>query len=139
MNNSGYVYLTRRERFCASHRLHSPHLTDEENRQLYHRCNYDNGHGHNYELFVTIRGIPDPKTGILIFIDELKEIVRRVIIDRVDHRHLNLDIPELKNVIPTAENLVVEFWKWLVPELPTGILYEIKLTETENNTSFYRG
>lgn len=135
----GLVYLTRRERFCAAHRLDSPHLSIEENRQLYGKCNYDNGHGHNYELFVTIRGVPDPKTGILIFIDELKAIIHRVIIDRLDHRHLNFDIPELSEVIPTAENLVIVFWNWLEPELPKGLLYEVKLVETENNTSFYRG
>lgn len=135
----GLVYLTRRERFCAAHRLDSPHLSTEENRQLYGKCNYDNGHGHNYELFVTIRGIPDPKTGILIFIDDLKAIIHRVIIDRLDHRHLNFDIPELSEVIPTAENLVIVFWNWLEPELPKGLLYEVKLFETENNTSFYRG
>lgn len=133
------MYLTRRERFCAAHRLDSPHLSTEENKKLYGKCNYDNGHGHNYELFVTIRGVPDPKTGILVYIDELKAIIHRVIIDRLDHRHLNFDIPELAEVIPTAENLVIVFWNWLEPELPKGLLYEVKLVETENNTSFYRG
>ena len=136
---STIVYLTRRETFCASHRLHSDHFSPEENRALYRQCNYDNGHGHNYILYVTVAGIPDPKTGMILHLDELKAIIRKEITDKLDHRHLNHDIPELAGVIPTGENLVIHFWNWLEKALPTGLLYEIKLQETENNTTSYRG
>lgn len=133
------VYLTRRATFCASHRLHSEQLSDEENQKLFGKCNRPNGHGHNYELEVTIRRVVDPKTGIIMNLDDLKQAIEDSILSKVDHRHLNLDVAEFKDVNPTAENMVVVFWKLLQEALPHGLLYEVKLRETENNTAVYRG
>jgi 6-pyruvoyltetrahydropterin/6-carboxytetrahydropterin synthase len=133
------IYLTRRETFCAAHRLHSQELSDEENRNIFGKCNYDNGHGHNYVIEVTVRGRINPQTGMLINLVELKEIILRRICDVVDHRNLNLDIPEFMHLNPTAENMAVVFWKWLAEELSQDLLYEIKLYETGNNWVVYKG
>jgi 6-pyruvoyltetrahydropterin/6-carboxytetrahydropterin synthase len=127
------MYLTRLEEFCSSHRLHSPHLSDEENREVYGKCNNFNGHGHNYKLYVTIRGEVDPVTGMLLELGRFSKLIRKVIVDVVDHKNLNLDIKWLENTIPTAENLTLAFWKQLENELPVGELYELKLIETDRN------
>jgi len=131
------VYLTRRQTFCASHRLHCEELSDEENRRLFDKCNLPNGHGHNYELFVTLRAEPDPVTGLLLNLVDLKVIILETVIDKVDHRYLNLDVPEFKTINPTVENMTLVIWDWLSPKLPT--LFEVKLHETENNMAVYRG
>lgn len=133
------AYLTRRTTFCASHRLHSPNLSDDENRRVFHKCNHPNGHGHNYELEVTIRGEVDPKTGMILNLVDLKAAIEDAVIQHVDHRHLNLDVAFLRGINPTAENLVVAFWKQLEKKLPQGLLHELKLLETENNFAIYRG
>jgi 6-pyruvoyltetrahydropterin/6-carboxytetrahydropterin synthase len=127
------TYLTRVEEFCSAHRLHSPHLTDAENIALFGKCNNLNGHGHNYRLLVTIRGQVDPRTGMLLELTQFARLIREVITDKVDHKHLNLDVEFLKGVIPTAENLCAAFWKELVDRLPAGELYEIRLDETGKN------
>ncbi|MGE4231810.1 MAG: 6-carboxytetrahydropterin synthase [Bacteriovoracia bacterium] len=132
------VYLTRRENFCASHRLHEPSLSDQQNADLYGYCNWKNGHGHNYEIFVTVCGNPDPKTGMIINLVDLKKMIHEVIINRVDHRHLNFDVDFLRGINPTAENLVVVFWNEL-KKVVGNLLYEVKLQETENNVVVYRG
>jgi 6-pyruvoyltetrahydropterin/6-carboxytetrahydropterin synthase len=132
-------YLTRRVQFAASHRLHSRELSDEENRLLFDKCNYPNGHGHNYVLEVTLRGAIDQKTGMIMNIRDLKEIMNREIMDRVDHRHFNLDVPPFDVVNPTTENVAVIFWQWLDTALPKGLLFEIKLWETDHNIVTYRG
>lgn len=133
------VYLTRRSVFSASHRLHSEQLSAEENRELFGKCNSPNGHGHNYVLEVTVRGEPDPKTGIVINLVDLKHAIEDAVLEKVDHKHLNLDVQEFRNINPTAENMAVVFWKMLEPRLPKGLLYEIKLHETENNVAIYKG
>lgn len=127
------LYLTRVEHFCAAHRLHSPHLSDEENRELYGKCNNANGHGHNYVLSVTIRGTADPQTGMLVELTQLARLIRECITDEVDHLHLNLDVPWLEGVIPTAENLCLAFWDRLQDRIPAGELYELRLDETGRN------
>ncbi len=133
-----FVYLQRRATFCASHRLVSPHLSESENLALYEKCNWKNGHGHNYVIWVTIKGAVDPKTGLVMNLTELKAIVEKVVIKRFDHLHLNIDVPELKDIIPTVENLAIVCWDLLKKELGTQ-LYEVKLLETENNFAIYRG
>ncbi|MCD6034908.1 MAG: 6-pyruvoyl-tetrahydropterin synthase [Rickettsiales bacterium] len=137
--NAPIVYITRRATFSASHRLHSLQLNDEENRALFGKCNRTNGHGHNYTLEVTLRGPVDARTGILMDLTEVKRIIEEVILERVDHRHMNLDVQPFDTVNPTTENMVVVFWKWLEPALPKGLLYEMRLHETENNVAVYRG
>ena len=133
------VYLTRRAVFCASHRLHSDELSPSENLKVFGKCNLPNGHGHNYTLKVTIRGEANPKTGILMNLDELKQVINETILSEVDHKHLNLDVPAFAKVNPTAENLVVVFWNLLSKKLDRGLLYDVTVEETENNTSSYRG
>ena len=136
MNNKT-VYLTRRETFCASHRLHNPDISEEDNKRIFGKCNNPNGHGHNYILYVTVAGAPD-ENGLIINLYELKAIINRLIIDVVDHKHLNYDIPAIKDIIPTIENLVIVFWNDLKAELG-DLLYEIRLEESENNIAIYRG
>lgn len=133
------VYLTRREHFCASHRLFNPEFSDEKNLRTYGKCAYPNGHGHNYELEVTVTGDVDPSTGMILDLKELSDIIKKEITDKVDHRHLNVDIDFLKGIIPTAENLAVVFWNILAPKIPGGTLYSLRVYETPNNFAEYRG
>ncbi len=133
------VYLTRRTTFSASHRLWSPVLSERENFAIYDKCANPNGHGHNYVLEVTVHGTPDPRTGMVFNLTDLKQAINEHVIDWVDHKYLNYDVPWLEGCIPTTEVLVVKFWERLVDTLPAGLLYEVKLYETENNTAYYRG
>ncbi|MBN1465464.1 6-carboxytetrahydropterin synthase [candidate division KSB1 bacterium] len=133
------VYVTRRLHFNAAHRLHSDLLTADENEKIFGLCNNPMGHGHNYELEITIKGTPDPVTGMVIDLHDLKEIVQRVIIDCVDHKHLNYDVDFMRGVVPTAENIVLAFWRRLRDKIPSGELYELKLYETPRNIAIYRG
>jgi len=133
------VYLTRRTTFSAAHRLWSNHLTEEENIDLYDKCANPNGHGHNYILDVTVRGNPEPRTGMVLNLTDLKQVINEHVIDWVDHKHLNYDVPWLEGSIPTTEMLVIKFWERLEGALPQGLLYEVKLYETDNNIASYRG
>jgi 6-pyruvoyltetrahydropterin/6-carboxytetrahydropterin synthase len=133
------VYLTRRASFSASHRLWSKQLTEAENYAVYEKCANPNGHGHNYMLEVTVRGTPDPQTGMVLNLTQLKDAIHEQVVDWVDHKHLNYDVPWLEGSIPTTEVLVVKFWDRLAEMLPRGLLYEVKLYETENNIASYRG
>ncbi len=133
------VYLTRRASFSAAHRLWSNALSEAENIAVYDKCANPNGHGHNYTLEVTVRGTPDPRTGMLLNLTDLKQAMNEQVIDAVDHKHLNYDVPWLEGCIPTTEVLVVKFWDRLQRAFPAGMLYEVTLHETENNTASYRG
>ncbi|MDX9753013.1 MAG: 6-carboxytetrahydropterin synthase [bacterium] len=133
------VELTRRASFCAAHRLYSPHLTEEENQQIFRQCGNPHGHGHNYKLEVTIQGPVDPKTGMVMNLEDLDLLIDQEIIDQVDHRHLNHDVPFLAGVIPTIENMVIAFWRLLDQKLPNGMLKTIRLWESENSYVTYSG
>ncbi|EKD42719.1 MAG: hypothetical protein ACD_73C00042G0002 [uncultured bacterium] len=133
------VSISRRATFNASHRLHSHQLSDAENKILFGKCNRVNGHGHNYVLEVTLRGILDEKSGILFDLTKLKSIIDLAVIQKVDHLHLNMDVKPFDTINPTAENMAIVFWDWLAKEIPAGLLYEVKLHETENNVAIYRG
>jgi 6-pyruvoyltetrahydropterin/6-carboxytetrahydropterin synthase len=133
------IYLTKRVHFCASHRLHSPEFSDEENRRIYGACNNPRGHGHNYVLDVTLAGTPDPRTGMIMDLKEIARVVGERIVEEVDHRHLNHDVPWLAGVIPTVENLIREIWRRLEATLPPGTLYELRLWETDTSWAVYRG
>jgi 6-pyruvoyltetrahydropterin/6-carboxytetrahydropterin synthase len=133
------VYLTRRASFSASHRLWSKQLTEAENYAFYEKCANPNGHGHNYVLEVTVRGTPDPQTGMVLNLTQLKDAMQEQVVNWVDHKHLNYDVPWLEGSVPTTEVLVVKFWDRLAEMLPRGLLYEVKLYETENNIASYRG
>ncbi len=133
------VYITRKENFSASHRLHNPSWPDDKNWEIYGKCNNPNGHGHNYDLEVTVAGVPPEETGMVIDLKKLSNIINQEIIDRVDHKHLNHDVDFLKGIIPTAENMAVAFWKILEKALPAGKLYSVRLFESNNNFVEYRG
>jgi 6-pyruvoyltetrahydropterin/6-carboxytetrahydropterin synthase len=133
------VYVTRKAHFAAAHRLYNPVWSEEQNGRVFGKCNNANGHGHNYNIEVTVVGTPPPDTGMVIDLKVLAEIVDRELIELVDHKHLNLDVPFLKGIIPTAENMAVAFWKILAPRITQGRLYSIKLYESDNNLVEYRG
>ncbi|MCX6174312.1 MAG: 6-carboxytetrahydropterin synthase [Ignavibacteriales bacterium] len=133
------IFVTRRETFSASHRLFNPNFSNEENDRLFGKCNNLNGHGHNYILEVVVAGEVDPNTGYVIDLKVLKEIIKKNVISKVDHKNLNLDVGFLKGKIPTAENIAIGIWYQLVDKLPSGKLYSIKLYETENNFVEYKG
>ncbi len=133
------MIVTARLTFSAAHRLHNPAYDADWNRRTYGKCDNPRGHGHNYAIVVSVKGKIDPETGMVIDLKTLKDIVRRQIIDRVDHTNLNEDVDFLRGVIPTAENLARSFWQQLAPAIPEGTLYEIALQETEKNSVVYRG
>ena len=126
-------------RFSASHRIYNPNLSDDENTKLFKQCANQNGHGHNYILEVCVSGKPNPLTGYVIDLKDLKNIIQNEIIDLVDHKNLNVDVKELKNIIPTSENLVMLFWKLLENKIPNTKLHKIKLSENENSSVEYFG
>jgi len=133
------VYITRRERFSAAHRLYKTGLSDEENFKLYGLCSNPNWHGHNYVLEVVVKGEVDPETGYLLDLKDLKEIIRKRVIEKVDHKNLNLDTDFMKGIIPSAENITIAIWNQLVDKIPKGALHSVKLYETENNYFEYKG
>ncbi|HCN06119.1 MAG TPA: 6-pyruvoyl tetrahydrobiopterin synthase [Bacteroidetes bacterium] len=133
------IFVTRKATFSAAHRLYNPTFTDEQNEAVFDKCNNPNGHGHNYVLEVTVKGLPDAKTGYVIDLKQLKDILNVVIIDRVDHKHLNYDVDFLRGIIPTVENLCVMFWRELESRLPSGELHRIRLYESDQNVADYYG
>ena len=124
------VYLTRKIEFSASHVYHSPALSEEENRRIFGKCNNPHGHGHNYTLEVTVEGEPDPVTGMVLDLKELKVILEREITERMDHRFLNYEVAELKGQIPTCENIARVIWKLLEPKITQGRLHKVRLYES---------
>jgi 6-pyruvoyltetrahydropterin/6-carboxytetrahydropterin synthase len=136
----GWVFLSRRYTFPAGHRLYNPDWDDEKNVRVFRQCNNPNGHGHNYELEVTVGGCPDPRLGMVTDLYSLDQLVQRVLLDRVDHKNLNLDVDFLAGMIPTAENIVRAMWGELAPQIqPPTRLVRLRLVETPNNAAEYRG
>ena len=133
------IYVTRKAHFSASHRLFNPGFSDERNEEVFDKCNNLHGHGHNYELEVTVRGVPSPDTGYVIDLKQLSRIMDEYVVDRVDHKHLNFDVDFLRGVIPTAENIAIVFWQILAPKIPSGELHSIRLYESANNFVEYFG
>ena len=131
------VLVSRRESFNAAHQLCDPSRSDEANRLLFGKC--ANLHGHNYVLEVVVAGGVDPATGYVMDLKRLSEVISREIVDQVDHRNLNADVPWLAGQIPTAENLAQAFWERLEPHLPDGILRSVRVWETDKNWAEYRG
>lgn len=132
------LLVTKRLHFSASHRLHNPKLSAAENQKIYGPCNNPHGHGHNYLLEVTVAGKENPRTGMVIDLKKLKEIVNETVVKKVDHTHLNFDVPFLKNKIPTTEILAKEFWKILSRKIRPGRLFELKIYESDQNIVVYR-
>ena len=133
------IYVTRKATFSASHRLFNPAFSDEQNEERFEKCNNLFGHGHNYVMEVTVKGLPQPETGYVIDLKDLKRILEDRIIDLVDHKHLNHDVDFLSGIIPTVENLCVAFWGRLAGHLPSGELHAIRLWESDQNVAEYFG
>jgi 6-pyruvoyltetrahydropterin/6-carboxytetrahydropterin synthase len=131
MTSSATVRVSRRESFNAAHQLRDPGLSDEENERIFGKC--ANLHGHNYVLEVVVAGRVDPATGYVLDLKRLSDVISRRVIQDVDHRNLNTDVPWLAGRIPTAENLAVAFWERIVSELPEGALRSLRLWETDKN------
>ena len=133
------VTVTRRMRFNAAHRVFNPAFSDAENEATFGKCNNPNWHGHNYDLEVSVEGDVEERTGYVLDLARLRDIVEREIVGKVDHKNLNLDVAFMQGVIPTAENIVVEFWKVLEPAVAPARLVRLLLRETENNYVEYTG
>ena len=133
------VYLTKVYEFSASHRLHSLHLSDADNREIFGKCNNLYGHGHNYALEVTIKGEVDSRTGMVADLNFLDEMIQKQVYTRFDHKHLNLDTPEFENLNPTSENFVKVIWDIIEPNLKPIRLYRLRLKETPKNYFDYYG
>jgi len=140
MAERGFVHLSRRETFSSSHRLHSFDLSDSENKEVFGKCNNPNGHGHNYTLEVVVAGRTDPKTGMVMNLTDLKEVIKKKVLDVVDHRNLDLDVDYFREgrIPSTTENLSIFIWNELHSNLGS-LLFEVRIHETENNVVFYRG
>ncbi len=124
-------YLTRREHFNAAHKLYNPQWSREKNDEVFGKCANENWHGHNFELFVTVKGPTDPETGFIVDAKLLSRIIKEFVVDVLDHRNLNLDVPFMEGKICSIENLVFEIWGQLAPEMPAGVtLHCIRLVET---------
>ncbi|XP_008313429.1 6-pyruvoyl tetrahydrobiopterin synthase [Cynoglossus semilaevis] len=132
-------FLTRVQSFSACHRLHSDLLSDEENKEVFGLCNNPNGHGHNYKVEVTVRGKIHPLTGMVMNITDMKKCIQDVIMTPLDHKNLDKDVPYFSNVVSTTENLAIYIWDNMVKALPSNLLYEIKIHETDKNIITYRG
>jgi len=133
------VTVTRRLHFSAAHRVHNPAMSDDENQRVFGKCNNPNWHGHNYILDVSVRGPVDERTGYVVDLTRVKDIVQLHVIEKVDHRNLNLEVDFLRNSIPTTENVVVAFWRVLEPVLKPAQLTRLVLWETVNNYVEYDG
>lgn len=135
------VYLTRKEQFNAAHKLYNPQWSDEENYKVFGLCSNKNWHGHNYDLYVTVKGEPNPQTGFIIDLKELSRIIKEAIIDKVDHKNLNLDVPFMQGLFTSTENLAIQIWKELDPLLTDkgAQLHCIRIAETERNSVEYYG
>ena len=124
-------YLTRKEHFNAAHKLYNPAWTKERNEEVFGKCANENWHGHNFELFVTVKGEPNPDTGFIVDAKLLSNIIKKHVVDVLDHRNLNLDVPFMEGKICSIENLVYGIWQELLPHIPAGVkLHGIKLVET---------
>lgn len=135
----GVVFITRQVHFNSAHRLHNPARSAAWNRKQYGLCTNPHWHGHNYVLEVTVRGRPDPVTGYVLDLGELKRIVHSAVVDKCDHRNLNDEVDFLRGIIPSTENLVIAFWNEIAPRLVNGGLYRVRLYETPRNYADYFG
>ena len=135
------IYITRRERFSAAHKLSKKEWSEEKNFDTFGKCSNPNWHGHNYVLWVTVKGDPEPSTGFVVDLSALSEVIQKKVIVHVDHKNLNLDVPFTKGLMTSTENLAIAIWNELkesVTELGAE-LHSVKLQETENNYVEYFG
>ena len=135
------VYITRRETFNAAHKLWRPEWSDEKNQEVFGKCSNHNWHGHNFQLYITVKGVPHPETGFVMNLKVLSVLIREHIIEALDHKNLNLDVPFLTCIMASTENMAVAIWDILDPLVQQhgGEMAKIKLIETENNFVEYYG
>ena len=133
------ITVSRKAHFNAAHRLNNKNWSDEKNQKIFGKCNYQNYHGHNYELIVSITGKINPETGYVIDMGELKNIIKNEIEERLDHKNLNLDVPYFSNVIPSAENICIYIYDILRNKINKGLKLSVKLYETPRNFVEYSG
>lgn len=137
------IYVSRKEHFNAAHKLYNPNWSKEKNEQVFGPCANANWHGHNFDMIVTVKGKPDPETGFVVDLKQLSNLIRKEIIDKVDHRNLNVDVEFMQGKMASCEILVMEMWKILAPAIRTitqvGQLHSIRLYETERNYVEYFG
>ena len=133
------VTVSRKAHFNAAHRLYNPNWSFEKNQEVFDKCNNPNYHGHNYELIVSVKGTIDPETGYVIDMKELKDLIKIHVEEPFDHKNLNLDTEEFKQLNPTAENIAVVIWNKLRPHLQPSLELKVKLYETERNFVEFEG
>lgn len=135
------IYITRRETFNAAHKLRRDDWSDEENEKVFGKCSNQNWHGHNFELFVTVKGVPSKDTGFVINLKELGDILKNGVIEKIDHKNINLDVDFMSGKMSSTENLVIGIWEQIEKDILNlgGELAKIKLVETENNFVEYFG
>jgi 6-pyruvoyltetrahydropterin/6-carboxytetrahydropterin synthase len=135
------VYITRRETFNAAHKLWRAEWSNEKNQEVFGKCSNHNWHGHNFQLYITVKGVPHPETGFVMNLKVLSVLVREHIIEALDHKNLNLDVPFLEGIMASTENLAIAIWDILDPLVKEhgGEMAKIKLIETENNFVEYFG
>lgn len=135
------IYITRRETFNAAHKLRRDDWSDEENEKIFGKCCNQNWHGHNFELFVTVKGLPSKDTGFVINLKELGDILKKGVIEKLDHKNINLDVDFMSGKMSSTENLVIGIWEHIEEDILNlgGELSKIKLVETENNFVEYFG
>ena len=135
------VYIVRKEHFNAAHKLWRKDWTAEKNEEVFGKCANKNWHGHNFNIFVTVKGIPNPETGFVINLKDLSAIIKKEVVERFDHKNLNLDVSEMDGILASTENLIMKIWELLESpiDLAGGTLAKIRLEETENNFVEYFG
>jgi 6-pyruvoyltetrahydropterin/6-carboxytetrahydropterin synthase len=138
------VYITKQVHFCAAHKLYNPGWSREKNEEIFGPCANENWHGHNFDLYITIKGMPDEGSGFVMNFKELKQIINREIIEKVDHKNLNVEVSFMKDKMTSCENLVLEFWKILAPIIriksdQRASLHKLKLYETPTSYAEYYG
>ena len=137
------VYVKRKEHFNAAHKLYNPEWSQEKNQEVFGPCANEHYHGHNFELIVTVAGEPDPDTGFVVDLKKLSTVIKENVVDRLDHKNINLDVEFMQDKMASCENLIVEIWKILKPAIdeitPAGALHSIKLYETPRNSVEYFG
>ena len=135
------VFITRKERFSAAHRLYLPEYSDEENLRIFGKCSNPNWHGHNYTLFITVKGELNKETGFVIDLKKLSQIINTKVIEITDHRNINLEVPFMKGRLASTENLAIGIWNELYEDIRNqgALLHCVKVEETENNSAEYFG
>lgn len=137
------IYVSRKEHFNAAHKLYNPEWSKEKNLEVFGPCANENWHGHNFELIVTVKGKPDPDTGFVIDLKKLSTLMRDEVVEKLDHKNLNLDVDFMKGKLASCENLIIEIWQLLEPGISRiskfGQLHSIRLYETPRNYVDYFG